>query len=299
MQSVTLPVASSSSAVVVPPLLALDMDGTLLHDDKTIPEANKAAVKQLSEWGTRIVLASGRMTPRLITYAEELQVDATFIGYNGAECVLSSKEGRKRIVSSCIPAEEAARLFEWCDSRPYLLCVFLEDKVYVRDSAELKKEAENYTILNGDAFTWIPSYAKHLPGKAPTKALIALSSQKEQDELYEDMLLKFPKLHLIKSSCTNEHGVEQEYVEFTAKNVNKGTALIKLCEHLNLDINQVVSMGDGDNDIEMLQVAGYSVCMAQGKDEAKRAAKKISPFTNNDNGVAREIQAILSSTTQN
>jgi hydroxymethylpyrimidine pyrophosphatase-like HAD family hydrolase len=61
-----------------------------------------------------------------------------------------------------------------------------------------------------------------------------------------------------------------------------------------LTLEQVVAFGDADNDIEMLRMAGRGICMAQGTEEAKSAASShVSAYTNDENAVAREINALL------
>lgn len=65
-----------------------------------------------------------------------------------------------------------------------------------------------------------------------------------------------------------------------------------LCEHLGISIDSVVSFGDANNDLELLQTAGLSVCMAQGSEEAKNVAKYVSKFTNDEHAVARELAAL-------
>ena len=65
------------------------------------------------------------------------------------------------------------------------------------------------------------------------------------------------------------------FVEFLRNDVSKGNALQKLCENMNINLNEIVAFGDGDNDKEMLQLAGLGVAMKNGKPAAKEAADVV------------------------
>jgi hydroxymethylpyrimidine pyrophosphatase-like HAD family hydrolase len=67
----------------------------------------------------------------------------------------------------------------------------------------------------------------------------------------------------------------------------------RLCDNLGFALTSVMAFGDSENDLEMLRVAGTGVCMAQGTDSAKRAARRVSQWTNHEDGVARELNQLL------
>ena len=66
----------------------------------------------------------------------------------------------------------------------------------------------------------------------------------------------------------------------------------RLCESIGVTLAEVVAFGDSDNDLEMLEVAGTSICMAQGTTAAKRASTRVSQWTNHEHGVAREVELL-------
>ena len=77
--------------------------------------------------------------------------------------------------------------------------------------------------------------------------------------------------------------------------MNKGTGLESLCQALGVPIERAIAFGDADNDLEMLQIAGQSICVAQGTSGAKEAAKKVSEFTNDQHAVAKELSLLRTS----
>ena len=65
-------------------------------------------------------------------------------------------------------------------------------------------------------------------------------------------------------------------ITITAKSADKGLALEKACEHLEIDVSEVIAFGDADNDIEMFRRAGRSVAMGQADDAVKQAATDLT-----------------------
>ncbi|CAE7559928.1 ywpJ [Symbiodinium natans] len=86
------------------------------------------------------------------------------------------------------------------------------------------------------------------------------------------------------------------HVEFLSADVSKGDTLRRLCtEHLGISMDEVIAFGDNFNDIEMLQLAGQGVAMQNAREELKEVASRVSEWTNDDDGVARELEQLLAS----
>jgi hypothetical protein len=78
-------------------------------------------------------------------------------------------------------------------------------------------------------------------------------------------------------------------IEVMEKSSNKGTALTKLADHLGIAMEEVMALGDGENDYEMIQVAGLGVVMSNGTDNLKSIANEIT-LSNEEDGVAHAIE---------
>ena len=83
------------------------------------------------------------------------------------------------------------------------------------------------------------------------------------------------------------------YIEFLNPAANKGVALMELCSTLGLDLEEVVAFGDDLNDLEMLAFVGEGVAVANAKEEAKQAARRVSEWTNNEDAIARELAMLF------
>jgi hydroxymethylpyrimidine pyrophosphatase-like HAD family hydrolase len=86
---------------------------------------------------------------------------------------------------------------------------------------------------------------------------------------------------------------EQENLEFMPPGVNKASAVAKIAEQLGIPRAQVMTFGDGENDVSMLKWAGLGVAMAHGNEVAKAAAKFIAPPGPAETGFARAVDAIF------
>ena len=71
------------------------------------------------------------------------------------------------------------------------------------------------------------------------------------------------------------------------------TGLQWLAEHLGFTLEECVAFGDSSNDFEMLRDAGFGVCMDNGRDEVKAVSNKVSAWSNDEDGVGREIELLL------
>lgn len=83
------------------------------------------------------------------------------------------------------------------------------------------------------------------------------------------------------------------FVEFLRPDVTKGYGLKLLCEHIGVGMEEVVAFGDGDNDREMLQLAGLGVAMKNAKQAAKEVANVVIDWSNDEDGVAKQLEALL------
>ena len=84
------------------------------------------------------------------------------------------------------------------------------------------------------------------------------------------------------------------HVEFVPAGVNKGAALVQLCqpEHLDLPLEAITAFGDNNNDVEMLKVVGQGVAMANAVERVKATADRVSVWSNVEDGVARELESM-------
>ena len=81
--------------------------------------------------------------------------------------------------------------------------------------------------------------------------------------------------------------------ELCKRDVGKLEAIRYICRKKGVSISSVMAFGDNGNDVDLLASCGYGVAMKNGSAQAKKAAKYISDYTNNDQGVLRFINSFF------
>jgi Cof subfamily protein (haloacid dehalogenase superfamily) len=273
-------------------MVALDMDGTLFDGSGKIPEENKRILREVSEKGVYIVLASGRMTDCMIPTADLLGIDCPIIVYNGAMVRNAALDGRKVIFHKPLPAEYGDKLIDYSLKNHFLLNYYLDDRLYVQYDPSLRKYMDIYAAQTGATFHFVQDIEK-FKGNKPTKLILVTDASEpgnfdsrrrnEQYEYFDSVL--GGEVTLIKTN--------PEYIEFMNKEVDKGVGLIKLAEYCKISIEEIIAFGDGDNDAQMLATAGIGIAMANAGEKARRAANIVSKWTNNQAGVAKVLKQYL------
>jgi len=272
-------------------LIAFDMDGTMLDDEKKIPEGNLRALAAAAERGCHIVPATGRMVGGMPAEIRALPYVRYYITMNGA--LVWDEQEKRSLFESEMSLESVLALFEYLDAYPVSYDCYRKGQGYI--------SAENFELLH-EYFEAIPqmiSYVRSIRTPVPElKAALRQwgdSVQKVQiyfmpchEELRQELLQllpgKFPELAFTTSLKNN--------IEVNSAHAGKDRGLAALCRELGIDMADTVAFGDGSNDSAMLKAAGLGVCMANGCDEAKAAADIIAK-SNNEAGLALCVEKIL------
>ena len=261
-------------------LVALDIDGTLLDDQKRLPPANREALEAASRRGVIIAIASGRMIPRIEPIEDLLGIDCVLIAYNGGKVAGRRQEGRPIIVHRPLPADVAEFFINYSRETGYLLNFYHEDRLYAEDGPRRRPFIDLYTARTGAEFH-LESDLRRFLGIAPTK-LILLTDRVDRDRLHDEFQKKLGQRAFFTKS-------EPEYLEIMAPGVDKGSALVDIARHYGTGLDETMGVGDAENDIELLRAAGWGVAMANSPPEVKAAAKAVTVRTNNEGGVAEAI----------
>ncbi|HEX5324697.1 MAG TPA: Cof-type HAD-IIB family hydrolase [Capsulimonadaceae bacterium] len=264
---------------MTPQLIALDLDGTLLTQDKRISPRNLETVQALAKQGVSIVLASGRMHQVTAIYASELGLpdDAPVISYNGA---MGRTHAGEPIFEWPVPNAEAAEIVQFCWENDYHLNFYHADMLYVSHAT---KWAELYYSRTGSLPHPIGDL-RSMEGKEPTK-LIIINEPRIVDELFVEMSDYYgDRLYLTRT--------DDEYLELLNPDANKGQALEEIAKRLGVPQERCLAMGDNYNDIPMLQWAGVGVAMSNSRKELFDYTSERAPDADED-GVAVYLSRFL------
>lgn len=264
-------------------LIAIDMDGTLLNEKKHIDKAQKEAIHEAVEAGIKIVLCTGRPLYGILPFYEELglsELDSEGYVILNNGCSIHKTKDWKLIDQVNFTSDDIEYLYKFSESYD-INFTLVNDTYYFnigrKPTDELIKDA-------GFVFSDITdiSLEEAKSGKHKIMKIMFLGNpnimadfQKENENILKD---KYSSV------------LSQPYVyEILPKGNNKGTGLKKLAKKLGIKQEEIMAIGDGNNDIEMFEYANYSVAMENSTELAKKAAKYQTDSNEND-GVAKAIR---------
>jgi Cof subfamily protein (haloacid dehalogenase superfamily) len=262
-------------------LIAIDMDGTLLNDEREISLENYEAIQKARQNGVKIVLASGRPLVGFKRYLEELHLiseEDYVVAFNGA--IVQSTGGNKIISKTTLGLEDYKELYELSKDLKVNIHALTEDTVISpKDSKYTSLESEiNLIHKNIIAVEEVPYDTDIL------KVMFI-----DDAEIIDEIVDKIPETISDKYTIVRS---EPFFLEFLHKSVNKGTGVAALAEKLNIKQEEVICIGDAGNDMHMVKYAGLGVAMGNAFPELKRAASFITR-TNDEHGVAHVINKFI------
>mgnify|MGYP001792048281 FL=1 len=266
-------------------LLVLDIDGTSAGVSNRISNRVIEAVRAVQAKGIQVAIATGRMYCSALKYHAQIGSNLPLITYQGAW--IQDPVSQKIHQHLSVNKEIALKLLDYFE-RPelrQLLSVhfYINDQLYVR---ELTEETKIYGQRSG--ITPIPvGDLRSCLNNEPTKILALCEDTKVIDKLLDDLRLQYTpaQLYLTKSVAT--------FFEATNPLVNKGAAVRYIAEELlGLQRNNVMTVGDNFNDVEMLEYAGIGVAMGSAPGKVKAIANWVAPDVEQD-GAAAAIEKFL------
>lgn len=257
-------------------LVASDMDFTLLADDKSMPPNMPERIHALSRSGILFSAASGRPTYTLRNLFGETAHDMALIADNGAAITVRDE----LIFKSLIPVDVYRELLRiTCELGGIPIICGL-------DGAYIRSRDERYDSVFREFYHTI-FYLESLDEvDVEANKFTVFFPERDSERAFADT---FEPLFGEEFSVTCG-GVE--WIDIMNKGVDKGSAILRLCEHLGISVADAAAFGDTMNDIQMLERAGHSYLMANAAEHMRAHAKYLAP-SNNDRGVAVVIDRIL------
>lgn len=266
-------------------LLVLDVDGTLLNNDKEISSRTLAALLKVQQMGVHIVLASGRPTYGILPVAKKLELGnygGYILSYNGAQ-IIDARTGEvlfeKRINPEMLPyIEKKARkngfsIFTYTEDR---IIADRSDDPYIRQEASLN----NMKLIEEPEFSIAIDFS-------PCKCMLASDNEEALVGLEEHWRKRL-------NGVLDVFRSEPYFLEVVPCSVDKANTLGILMEKLGVKPEEVMAIGDGVCDFSMIQMAGLGVAMGNAQDSVKVCADVVTA-SNEEDGVALAVEkAILS-----
>lgn len=266
-------------------LLVLDVDGTLLNDEKEITPRTLAALLKVQQMGVHIVLASGRPTYGILPVAKKLELGnygGYILSYNGGQ-IINAQNGEvlfeRRINPEMLPyLEKKAR------KSGFTLLTYNEDRIITdhADNVHVQEEA----LLNGMRIEEETEFSIAIDF-APSKCMLVSDDEQALIGLEEHWRKRL-------NGTLDVFRSERYFLEVVPCSIDKANTLGILMEKLKVKAEEVMAIGDGVCDFSMIQMAGLGVAMGNAQDSVKICADMITA-SNEEDGVAIAVEkAILS-----
>ena len=265
--------------------LFLDLDGTLLNDQKEITPGNRTAIEKALAAGHRVVITTGRPLVSAIEQARRLGLTAPgcyLIAFNGG--ILYDMGTQKVLFKETVPLDLVRPIFAEAERRGLHIQTYDEERVLVEPRCD-SENVRRYCSIILMEYAVIPSVDALT--REPAKMLVIDFEHKEPLIAFRDWVLEHYGERLDSFfSC-------EQYLEIIPRGLSKGSALLQLAQRLGIPRENTVSAGDAANDLSMLRAAGVGVAMCNGTDEAKAAADVVTTRDNNHDGIAEVIEKYL------
>lgn len=262
-------------------MIVLDLDDTLLQDDGTLSSRNKQALMAAQETGVKVVLASGRPTYAMRTLAEELELarfGSYILSFNGAKII--NWKSQVEAFSSTLSPETAHALYAMSIEEGVSALTYVGDEIVTASANEYTSIESQIT---GMKVVEVSSFVEAV--QVPVVKVLMVADP-------DTLVIVEKKLKAQLAGELNVMRSKPFFLEFTEDGVNKGTSLNHLIQQLGIERSEVIAMGDGYNDIAMLEFAGLGVAMGNAPEEIKQMADYVTD-TNMNDGVAQVVEEFI------
>lgn len=258
-------------------LIAIDIDGTLLTNDKKLLEETKKDIKDAHDRGKVICICTGRGYPACKRYIDELDINIPLILYNGSRIRMSKDP--KVLFNQVIDELVAKHVYEIINRNNGTCCFWKEDTLYFNKNDKYAVYYENLTKVKPNFISDIPNDLFKNINK-----FIWFGDSDFLEVVQKEILKGVIGIDYFKSNT--------ELLEIVPTNVNKGNTLKFLGESLNIKQEEIIAVGDEANDLSMILFAGLGVAMGNAKDIVKENADYIT-LSNEENGVGEVIKKFM------
>ncbi|MGL4990765.1 MAG: Cof-type HAD-IIB family hydrolase [Sarcina sp.] len=271
-------------------LICVDMDGTLLNDKHEVCDFNKEMIKKATELGVKVAITTGRIFANAKMYSNLIGVKTPIIASNGA--YIKDQDSDKEIYKSTLSnnqIDEIVSVVRKYEHSPVYMNTFdttISEEIIGENHAYKvanSKMEEEWRVKFDEGIEFETLYEKY--NREILKAIF-INEDLPEDEFWKmkDDMKSFDDIEVVSSGINN--------FEVMAKGTSKGKAVEKLAQILGIKREEVICIGDSENDLSMIEYAGLGVAMGNGLDILKEKAQYITD-TNNNSGVGKVIEKYI------
>ena len=274
-------------------LLALDLDGTLLGPTSRVSATNARAVRLAQQAGVQIALCTGRNLTESRAFNSQLETPADWIVIANGAAAERLSDG-VQLTFDGLDRQRCEAIFAVCAQFDTDPCLYTGDSLYygrefLRFLEEIRKRGTTALDETADGYFFIDSWDEWrvLLDKEDGRILKAILHDLNPKEV-DRMMQTLEQTGLFELAPSVMYGGALKNVEINCKGVHKGQGLAQLAVQLGIGMDEVMAIGDSDNDLTMLRMAGLGVAMANAAPHIRDAAD-VCTGSNAEDGVKQAI----------
>ncbi|HEY8362086.1 MAG TPA: Cof-type HAD-IIB family hydrolase [Tissierellaceae bacterium] len=268
-------------------LIAIDLDGTLLDDNKKIPKENLEVINKLIKEGYEIVIATGRRYWSAKELTREIDGPITIMANNGN--IVRNTLDDKVIAAKYLNFEDYKRVIEEGLKRNLHPIIHIDDYENGIDIiVEADREYDDY-VKQANRYLKVKSCLD--VNRHNILVIVFTDSKENLYPFYEFIKENYPdnyNIHIMENLKRFE-----SMLEIMSPLGSKWITLNEYAESLNIKPEEIIAIGDDNNDIEMVKNAGFGIAMKNGSEGVKKVAKLVTDKDNNNSGVAYALKKVL------
>lgn len=268
-------------------IVAFDLDGTLLDSSKNISERNIRALARCAEKGIHVVPTTGRPMDGVPKRIQDLPGVRYAITTNGGAIV--DLEAGRQLMSRALSPEKAVELLQIAKHYDVMADPYIDGRAVTE--AHCLSQLPHYRLdeamqaMVRDTRDVVPDVVEYVrqTGKYVEKINVFFANSDDRAALRSR--LERESGIVITAALANN-------LELNHENATKGNGLMWLADYLGVDRSATLALGDGENDVSMIRMAGVGVVMENAPDSVKQYADEIT-LTNDEDGVAAVIERLI------
>lgn len=269
-------------------LIAIDLDGTLLPNNQLVPQRTVGVIRELVNRGIYVVIASGRTSQAAERIQRQLGIPGQpIIMLNG---IMVSYKNEIRMVKG-IPLDVMYDSFNFCNERGYNFSVVFggRDLTVMNNDDEFSYDCHSRLNLATNIVT-IKTVEDMMEISKFSDEVVKINILDSNPEIIERATREAIEVF---GSRVNIMRAGPCFIDYSPLGTDKGTALQILTEALGLDRREIMAIGDSENDLNMLKVAGISVAVGNALDNIKEIADFVTDNDNENEGVREAIEKLV------
>lgn len=269
-------------------LIVVDIDGTLLNSESALSKRNEQALKAAIEHGVQVVLATGKTRHSAQEIIDRLELNTPGIYIQG----LTIYDGDGKITyEQALEPVVARQVITFAEDRGFDLIAYSGSKILVRT---LHPKAEELNTRYHEPVPEAIGPLQNILQEMTVHKLIAVRSNDPR----RVTALRWQLSKQLDGKGRLVQAMIPDMLEILPPNGSKGRALQALLKQMGIAAAQIMVIGDGENDLEMMQLAGVSVAMGNAYEPLKEIADHITG-TNDEDGVAQAVEKLVLKRSEN